>query len=327
MSAYKVVITDFADPDCSLEAEQFRAAGLDVDLVFPNARQSDQLLPHIVDADALIVQWANINRSLIEAMQRCRVISRYGIGVDMVDLAAASERGIMVANVPDFCIEEVSTHTIAFLLMLNRHIPLHAGHVRAGRWASPPGGPPARLAGQWLGIVGLGNIGRAVARKASALGLRLLGYDPYVAPEVAAALGVALTSLDDLLARSDYVTLHCPLNDETRGLIGADQLALMKPSAYLINMARGPIVVQSALYEALRAGVIRGAALDVLEQEPPNPHDPLLQLDNAIVTPHTSSWSAEAVLQLRRDTAQNVVDALQGRWPRSVVNRQALGRS
>ncbi len=325
MSAYKVVITDFADPDCSLEAEQLRAAGLDVELVFPNVRQADQLLPHIVDADALIVQWANINRSLIEAMKRCRVISRYGIGVDMVDLAAASERGIMVANVPDFCIEEVSTHTIAFLLMLNRHISLHAGHVRAGRWGSPPGGPPARLAGQWLGVVGLGNIGKAVASKAGALGLRLLGYDPYVAPETAAALGVALTSLDDLLARSDYVALHCPLNDETRGLIGADQLALMKPSAYLINMARGPIVVQSALYEALKTGVIRGAALDVLEQEPPDPNDPLLQLDNVIVTPHTSSWSAEAVLQLRREAARNVVDALQDRWPRSVVNRQALG--
>ena len=137
MSAYKVVITDFADPDCLLEAEQFRAAGLDVELVFPNTRQADQLLPHIVDADALIVQWANINRSLIEAMQRCRVLSRYGIGVDMVDLVAASERGIIVANVPDFCIEEVSTHTIAFLLMLNRHIPLHSRHVRAGRWGSP----------------------------------------------------------------------------------------------------------------------------------------------------------------------------------------------
>jgi len=147
-----------------------------------------------------------------------------------------------------------------------------------------------------------------------------------VAPETADALGVTLTSLDDLLARSDYVTLHCPLNDETRGLIGADQLARMKPTAYLVNMARGPIVVQSALYEALRAGAIRGAALDVLEQEPPDPNDPLLQLDNVIVTPHTSSWSAEAVLQLRRDTAQNVVDVLQGHWPRSVVNRQALGR-
>jgi D-3-phosphoglycerate dehydrogenase len=173
--------------------------------------------------------------------------------------------------------------------------------------------------------VGLGNIGRVVARKAGCLGLKLLGYDPYIKAEQFADLGVEPVTLDDLLRLSDYVTLHCPLVAETRGLIGAAQLALMKPSAFLINMARGAVVVQSALYEALVNHAIAGAALDVLEQEPPDPNDPLLQLDNVIITPHASSGSIEAATQLRHDTAQNVVDMLSGKLPRSIVNREALG--
>jgi D-3-phosphoglycerate dehydrogenase len=325
MSPFKVVITDFSHPDHNVEAAELRAAGLDVELVCLNLRAPEQLIPHVVDADALMVQWATINREVIKSLTRCKVIARYGIGVDMVDLQAASERGIPVANVPDFCIEEVSTHTIAFVLMLNRHILLHHQHVRAGKWGGVPGGAPSRLAGQTLGIVGLGNIGRAVARKAGCLGLQLLAYDPYVSPEEARELGVELVELADLLRRSDYVSLHCPLNEETRHLIGAAQLALMKPTAYLINMARGPVVDQKALYQALVNGTIRGAALDVLDQEPPAPDEPILHLDNVIFTPHTSSWSAESLQQLQRDTARNVALALQGKLPRSVVNRQALG--
>jgi D-3-phosphoglycerate dehydrogenase len=176
-----------------------------------------------------------------------------------------------------------------------------------------------------VGIVGLGNIGRIVARKAANMGVQLLGYDPFITSQAAADLNVELVSLEELLQRSDFVTLHCPLNADTRGLIGSAQLALMKPTACLINMARGPVVVQAALYEALANHTILAAALDVLEQEPPSPDDPLLQLDNVIITPHTSSGSVQAVLQLRRDTAQNVVDALSGSLPRSIVNRAALG--
>jgi len=286
------------------------------------------LIPHVADADALIVQWATINRKVIEAMTRCKVISRYGIGVDMVDLQAAGEHGIVVANVPDFCMEEVSDSTICFIFDLNRRTFILDRYVRGGGWGSTrpiPYWPPPRMSGQTLGIVGLGNIGRVVARKAGCLGLKLLGYDPYIKPEQAAELGVELVALDDLLHLSDYVTLHCPLVAETRGLIGAAQLALMKPTACLINMARGPVVVQSALYDALVNHTITAAALDVLEQEPPDPNDPLLQLDNVIVTPHASSGSVEAAAQLRHDTAQNVVEMLSGRLPRSIMNRKALG--
>jgi len=245
----------------------------------------------------------------------------------MIDLKAASERGIIVANVHDYCIEEVSTQTIGFIIALNRHIVRMNDHVRAGRWgvAPAPYGPPHRLNGQTLGIIGLGNIGRVVAQKAGCLGLKLLAYDPYSNRESLAGLGVELVGLEELLRRSDYVSIHCPLVEETRKLIGATQLAMMKPDAYLINMARGPIIDQAALYNALADNVIAGAALDVLEQEPPDSSEPLLQLANVIITPHASSWSRESLIQLRRGTAQNVVDVLQDRLPRSVVNRKALG--
>jgi len=328
MSPFKVVITDFGDSDHSIEAGVLHGSGLDINLVRLQTRAPEELIPHVADADALIVQWATINRKVIEAMTRCTVISRYGIGVDMVDLQAAGEHGIVVANVPDFCMEEVSDSTICFIFDLNRRTFILDRYVRGGGWGSTrpiPYWPPPRMSGQTLGIVGLGNIGRVVARKAGCLGLKLLGYDPYIKPEQAAELGVELVALDDLLHLSDYVTLHCPLVAETRGLIGAAQLALMKPTACLINMARGPVVVQSALYDALVNHTITAAALDVLEQEPPDPNDPLLQLDNVIVTPHASSGSVEAAAQLRHDTAQNVVEMLSGRLPRSIMNRKALG--
>ena len=328
MSPFKVVITDFGDPDHSLEAGVLHGSGLDINLVRLQTRVPEELIPQVMDADALIVQWASINRTVIEAMTRCKVISRYGIGVDMVDLQAAGEHGIVVANVPDFCMEEVSDSTIGFLFSLNRRIFILDRYVRSGGWGSTrpiPYWPPARLRGQTLGIVGLGNIGRVVARKAGCLGLKLLGYDPYVKPEPIAGLGVELVALDDLLRRSDYVTPHCPLVTETRGLIGAAQLALMKPTACLINMSRGPVVVQSAIYDALVNHTITAAALDVLDPEPPDPNDPLLQLDNVIINPHASSGSIEAMAQLRHDTAQNVVDMLSDKLPRSIVNRKALG--
>jgi D-3-phosphoglycerate dehydrogenase len=231
-----------------------------------------------------------------------------------------------VCNVPDYCIDEVSTHTLAFVLALNRHLFGHHTHVTSGKWGGAPGGAPARLTGQVLGLLGLGKIGSAVARKASGLGLKVLAYDPYLKPERAVELGVELVSLEDLLRRSDYLSIHCPLTEQTRHLIGSTQLALMKPTAYLINMARGPVVDQPALFTALVNGTIAGAAMDVLEQEPPEANDPLLKLSNVLVTPHTSSWSSESMVQLRRGVVQNVVQVLRGEPPRAVVNPAVLNR-
>ena len=325
MSKFKVVITDFSRPENEIEAAVLSESGLDIDLVRLDTRDPDEIVEHAADADALIVQFTPITRQIIARLRDCRAISRYGIGVDMVDIPAATDHGIMVCNVPDFCIEEVSTHTIAFLLNLNRRIHHQDRHVRSGAWGSPPGGAPARLQGQVLGILGLGNIGQAVARKARCLGLRIVAYDPYVTPARAKALGVEMLALEDMLQVSDYVTIHCPLTDETRHIIGQPEFALMKPSAFLINMARGPVVDQQALYQALVASAIAGAALDVLEQEPPVADDPLLQLESVILTPHTSSWSEESATQLRRDVATNVVTVLRGGVPASTLNAVELG--
>ena len=324
MSPFKIVITDFGDPSHELEEAELRASGLDYELVRLNTRLADELIPHVADAHALIVQWASISRPVIESLQHCRVISRYGIGVDMIDLEAASERGIPVCNVPDYCIEEVSTHTLAFVLGLNRRLFAQTAHVASGQWGGAPGGMPARLSLQSMGVLGLGRIGREVARKAQGVGLKVLAHDPYLQPDQAQALGVELVGLDELLRRADYLSIHCPLTKETRHLIGAAQLALMKPTAFLINMARGPVVDQPALCQALVSGVIAGAAADVLEQEPPDPNDPLLKLPNMFVTPHFSSASTESVVQLRRDVARHVVQVLRGEPPQAVVNPQYL---
>lgn len=324
MAQFKIVITDVGWAEHDLEEAELAASGLDYELIRLHALTPDQLIPQLDGADALLVQWAKIDRSVIDSLSKCKIISRYGIGVDMVDLKAAGEHGIPVANVADYCIDEVSTHTLTFLLMLNRHLLTHHNHVRGGQWGGVAGGPPSRLCEQTLGVVGLGNIGRAVVHKAQGFGLTIIGYDPYLSDEKAAELGIEKVSLEELLRRSDYVTLHCPLNDETRHLISAAQFAQMKPTAYLINMSRGPVVDQKALVDALTGGQIAGAGLDVLEQEPPDPNDPLLKLDNVLFTPHTSSWSSEAILELRRGVVRNVVDVLQGRQPRSVVNRKEL---
>jgi D-3-phosphoglycerate dehydrogenase len=324
MAQYKVVLTDFGAPDTEVEEAELCQSGLDIQLLRLNTHVPEEIIQHAVDAHGLMVGYAQIQRPVIERLERCRVISRYGIGVDMVDIPAATERGILVCNVPDFCIEEVSTHTIAFLLSLNRNVLGLDRHVRSGKWSPFPGAAPTRLPGQVLGVVGLGNIGQAVARKAKGLGLRVLTYDPYIAPEKAHQLGAERVAFEDLLRQSDYVSLHCPLTQETHHLIGESQLELMKPSAFLINVARGPVVDQPALYQALVKGTVAGAALDVFEQEPPQAEDPLFQLQNVIFTPHSSSWSRESALQVRQDTARNVVTVLQGKIPHSVVNRKEL---
>ncbi len=324
MAKYKVVITDFGSPENELESTEFQQSGLDVELVRLNAKTPQELLPHVLDADGLIVQWCQIPRDLLQQLKQCKVISRYGIGVDMIDLAAAGEHGIPVCNTPDYCLEEVSTHTLSFILMLNRQIMPQHRHVAAGKWGSPSPTPPARLSGQTLGVVGMGNIGRIVVQKAKAIGLKVAVYDPYLSAEAAAAAGVEQVSLNDLLQRADYVTLHCPLTDETRHLISTAQFKLMKPTAYLINMARGPVVDQVALTEALSSKTIAGAALDVFEKEPVPADEPLLKLDNVIFTPHLSSWSADSFVQLRREVVLNVVLVLGGKPPRAVVNRKHL---
>jgi D-3-phosphoglycerate dehydrogenase len=254
-------------------------------------------------------------RAVLGALPELRGIVRSGIGVDSIDLRAAAEMGKIVCNVPDYCLDEVSTHAVTLILALNRHVLACDRIVREGGWSFDALRPLQSPPDQTAGIVGLGQIGRRVARKLGVFGFRLLGYDPYVAPAQVAELGVRCVDLDVLLAESDYITLHSPLTPETRHMIGAAQLARMKPTAYLVNTARGALVDEVALATALEAGTIRGAALDVLEQEPPGRDSPLLRHPRVVLTPHVAWYTERAEHELRRKSVEEAIRILEGRPP------------
>jgi D-3-phosphoglycerate dehydrogenase / 2-oxoglutarate reductase len=313
-----VVITDHVFPSLEIERELLGAIGATV--VSLQTRSEVDLLDAAADADALLVCYAPVTDRVIGRMTRCRIIARYGIGVDNVDLGAATAKGIVVTNVPDYCVDEVSDHALALLLACARRIAALAGRVRGGRWDARDAAPMHRLRGQKLGLVGFGKIPRLLADKARALGLDVMAFDPYVAGEEMDARGVQKMSLHGLLAQSDFVSVHAPLAPETQGMIAEGELRTMKRGAYLINTARGPLVAESALIRALEEGWIAGAALDVLEHEPPAAGHPLQRFENVILTPHVAFYSEESVQELQRKAADEVVRALSGRPPRSPVN-------
>ena len=322
----RILITDFVWPSTEPERAVL-AAGLGDAVAMVEAPDGAEatLAALAVDCDAIMTCFAQVTAAVVRAAVRCRVISRYGVGVDNIAVDAATELGIPVTYVPDYCVDEVSDHVLALLLAWNRQIGFYDGIAKAGRWegvASPH--PLTRLRGQTMGIVGFGRIGRAVADKARAFGLSVLVSDPYLPADAALPDGVRAAALDELLAASDYVTVHTPLNEATRGLIDARALSLMRPAAYLINCARGPIVDESALYAALRDGVIAGAGLDVMESSAPPADHPLFALDNVIVTPHIAFLSQQSVRELQVRTAQATVDVLQGRMPEFLVNPAVL---
>jgi D-3-phosphoglycerate dehydrogenase len=237
----------------------------------------------------------------------------------------ATEEGIAVTYVPDYCVDEVSDHVMALLLTWNRQIGFYDQIAKQGKWGGTPSPVPlTRLRGQKLGVIGLGRIGRLVAHKAQAFGLEVLGYDPYLAESGSIPTAIKVVDLPTVLSESDYITIHTPLNDATRGLISTKELSLMKPTSFIINCARGPIIDEAALYAALRDGRIAGAGLDVLEQAAPAADNPLFQLDNVLVTPHVAFLSQQAVHELEVRTAQATVDVLQGRMPQFLVNPGVL---
>ena len=315
---HTVVITDHVFASLSIERDLLGAIGATV--VPLQAKSEDDLLEAVAEADALLVCYAPVTARVIERMARCRIIARYGIGVDNVDLEAASAKGIVVTNVPDYCVDEVSDHALALLLAGARRVVRLASGVRAGRWEARDAVPIHRLRGQTLGLVGFGKIPRRLAVKVRPLGLQAIAFDPYVDAGTMDGHGVRKVSLDALLAQSDFVSVHAPLVPETRGLIGEAELRKMKPTAYLINTARGPLVQDAALIRALRERWIAGAALDVTEREPPALEHMLRQMDNVILTPHVAFYSEQSVQELQRKTAEEVVRVLSGQGPRSPVN-------
>jgi D-3-phosphoglycerate dehydrogenase len=260
---------------------------------------------------------------MIRQMTHCRIISRFGIGVDNVDIPAATGAGIVVTKVPDYCVDEVSDHTMALLLAAVRKIPMASEQVHSGTWKMPNVVPIHRLRGRVLGLVSFGRIPQLVAPKARAFGLRVVAYDPFLPAEVFTSAGVEQVDFPELLKISDYVSVHSPLVPETTGLFNADAFKQMKKTAYLVNTARGPIVDEAALAQALDSGEIAGAALDVMTQEPPV-DSPLIGNKKVILTPHTSFYSEESLVELQTKAAQEVVAVLSGKAPRNPVNPEVV---
>jgi D-3-phosphoglycerate dehydrogenase len=318
---FLVAVADSVFPNLHPAREALAAIGAEVQLA--SQPTADAILRVAAQADALLVTYAKITADIIERMTRCRIISRFGIGVDNVDLEAATRARIVVTKVPDYCIDEVSDHAIALLLAVARKIPLANAQVHGGRWEMTAVVPIHRLRGRVLGLAGFGRIPQLVAPKAKAFGLRVIAYDPFAPADVFAREGVEQVGFPELLEKSDYISIHTPLLPETRGLFGADAFLHMKPTAFLINTARGPIVDDAALAAALDAGQLAGAGLDVMPQEPPV-GSPLLGRDNVVITPHTSFYSEESLMELQRKAAEEVVEVLSGRPPRNPVNPEAL---
>lgn len=319
MPRFKVLLTDYAWND--LDIERAILGEIDAELVVAPAGDLATLVSLAGDVDAIMTNWAKVPAEVIGASPKLRIVSRLGIGLDNIDVAFATRRKIVVTNVPDYCLIEVTEHALALLLALSRKVAYYHHDAKTGRYDLHAGPTLRRIEGQTLGIVGLGNIGRKLAQKALGIGLRVVAYSRSRSNPMP---GVSFVALDELLSQSDYVSLHVPATAETRQFIGAAQLARMKPSAYLINTARGGLIDHAALATALAQGQLAGAALDVQDPEPPDLTRPPYNDPRVIVTPHAAFVSVESLENLRTRTARQVVDRLAGRRPENVVNPEVL---
>ena len=320
---WKVLITDHVWPSTDPERAVLEAGGASV-VVAPDGEEST-LVELARDTDAIMTCFAHVTENVVRAAKQCVVIGRFGVGVDNIAVGTATELGIAVTYVPDYCVDEVSDHVLALLHSWNRKIALFDRSVKEHGWGSQPlTMRMMRLRGKTIGIIGFGRIGRAVAEKARAFGLNVLASDPVVSAEAVQEAGGNLVDLQTLLAESDFVSLHTPLTERTRNLISWDELAAMKRDSFLINAARGPLVDEEALYEALLTGSIAGAGLDVMVDNIPSVDHPLFSLDNIIVTPHVAFFSQESTLELEQRAAAAVVNVMHGRMPENLVNLTVL---
>ena len=315
----KVVVTDYLLPDLEIEEAYCAAAGYQ--LTGMKSGSEAERIELVRDADAVITQFAPINAAVIAAMQKARVIVRYGIGVDNVDLPAARARGIPVCNVPDYCIDEVADHALAMILDLTRKITANHAKVKGGSWGlAVPLGAMWALKNMTVGLVGFGRIGREVAARLKGFKCRVLVYDPPVDQATIRGAGCEPADFDAILSRSDLITLHCPSNDQTRQIINARSIEKMKPGAMLVNTARGTLVNTGDLVAALKSGRISAAAVDVTDPEPPDLRGALVALDNLVINSHIASCSAQAVRNLRESVVNTVGIALRGEPLPNVVN-------
>ena len=314
-----IVVTDWLFPDLAIEQAIIDEAGCT--LIAGQCKTETELIALVADADAVITQFARINATVIGAMNKARAIVRYGIGVDNVDLDAARARGIPVSNIPDYCIDEVADHTLAYILGLTRQVVTHTVDVRGGQWRLAVPVPEIKaLRDQTVGIIGFGRIGREVVRRLLPFKCRVLVHDPVIAPADITTAGATAAALDEIFSASDILTLHCPSTPATRRIIGPASLEKMKPGALLINVARGDLVDTAALVSALESKRLAAAALDVFDPEPLPAGHALRSLPNVIIAPHIASVSPIAVRKLREGAATRAVSAVRGELPPNVVN-------
>ncbi|MES2666915.1 MAG: C-terminal binding protein [Pseudomonadota bacterium] len=324
----KVVITDYDYGNVDIERAILEAAGAEVTAL--QAKSEDDLLVAARDCAAMMNQYARVGARVIAAMQKCRVIARYGVGVDIVDVAAASAKGILVTNVRDYCTEEVADHAISLWLALARGLFAYDRATHQGIWRWQSGAPLHRMRGQTVGIVSFGKIGQAIADRARGFGVTIIVYDPYLSPQIASSVGLRLVDKPTLLAEADVLMMQVPMTPETRHFLGEAEFRVMKPGALVINTGRGPTIDNKALYRALSEGWIAGAGLDDPEEEPAkraawSPGDnPIFTLPNVIVTPHSAYYSEESIRSAREIAASEVARVLTGQAPLNPVNADAL---
>jgi D-3-phosphoglycerate dehydrogenase / 2-oxoglutarate reductase len=319
---FRVLITDRAWPDCSIERDVLKSVGAEV---VEAPRTDEQTLISLArDADAIGTNWAPVTANVIRAASRCKTVARFGIGLDNISVPTATGLGIPVTNVPDYCVSEVSDHALALLLAAARNVAFFHARTKAGEYNLSAGPPMRRLSEMTLGLVGFGHIARALFPKARALGMTVIANTRRLDD---CGTGCAMVPLDELLAKSDFISLHAPLSDSTRHMISGPQLARMKPTAWLINTSRGGLIDNTALKAALAAGRIGGAALDVFEPEPPDLSDLLYRDERVIVTPHAAFVSAESLHELRLRASRQIADALEGKRPANVVNPEVYART
>lgn len=322
MSQFTVLITDYAWPTLAIEEAILSKVG--ATLLVAQRGDEAELVELAPAADAILTCWKQVTPAVVNAAIRCRHISRYGVGLDNIAVTQATAQGIVVTNVPDFCVEEVSDHAMALLLACARGVVGFDRATRQGTWDNKALGALPRLRGQTLGLIGFGNSAHALLPKARGFGLRIIAYTPRLAAEALAAPDIATQDLDFLLQEADYISIHAPLTEATRHLLNERAFRFMKPTAYLINTARGTIIDEAALVKALDQGWLAGAALDVLSQEPPDPNHPLLHRADVLVTPHAAFYSSAAIEELARKAAQRVAQTLRGEIPSHIVNPQVL---
>ena len=320
-----MVVTDYDFP--SVEIERKILSRVNADLIELENTEEKYLMEATQDADGILVQRAPITRRVIQNLEKCKIISRYAVGLDKIDVETATERRILITNVPDYCIQEVSDHTLALILCCARKITSLDHEVKKGIWEPHSAKGIPRLKGQTLGVIGFGNVARDLIVKAKTVGFRILAYDPYVKSSIFLKYKVKKTNLGDLLSESDFISLHIPLTEETEKFIGMKEFQMMKRTCFFINTARGKVVDQKALIDALKNGLIAGAGIDVMENEPPDPTDSLLKMENVIITPHVGYYSDASEKELQQKAAEQVALVLKGEMPKYIVNRELLKRS